>query len=584
MLLLSGLFAAIALCALWAYRGALSNQFVWDTLYYLSYARLWDGGIGIDEIVWMLRSTEVANWHPLTWASWALDYRIAGGLDPKIFHQTNLLLHAINSILVAWLALCVLRLNIPNVFAESEPTINEIVAATFVGALFALHPQHVESVAWVAQRKDLLSQVFALAAMLSYLRSARDGGPLDPKWLRWSLVFFGLGALSKPMVVTLPLVLLLLDFYPLNRLTLRGEGVLGQFGARVWEKSPFIIISAGLAFVTLLAQGQSGAISPVPLELKVFNAFHSISFYLHKFIWPVGLSPYYPYAVTTTPEMSWSQWLPVLKFIALTLAALAALWKGKRHWLAAWLFYLITLIPVLGIVQVGTQGAADRYAYFTTLPFYLLLSGGLLSLLNRFSSARKILLIVPVFALLLSLASATHQQVMIWNNALSLWTHAAKQYPESHYINTKLGIRLLSSGQFAAATDRFERAQRILKNPSANLAWLGLGYMHLGRYEEAVNVFIRLGINENRLGHIILDQECVQYNIGWNFAHMGMRAESMDLFSRVTQSDQLRPHAARWHQWLAENQDASMTVAVFEAERLPSFCAHPLPEFTPNPR
>ena len=236
-----------------------------------------------------------SNWHPLTWLSWALDYQFFGGLDARGFHLTNNVLHALNSVGV--FALLCLLLDLPRGNGKRAAQ-RYVIAASGLGALlFTLHPQHVESVAWVAQRKDLLFQLFALLSLFNYLRYGARIGHSPRRDMNWSLFWYALACLSKPMAVTFPVLLLIIDIFPLRRIKIAPSANRASedpgFGSLLVEKSPFFALGAALIVITLVAQ--QDALKIVSLDLRILNAFHAIQFYLQKLLLPLDLSPFHPY-------------------------------------------------------------------------------------------------------------------------------------------------------------------------------------------------------------------------------------------------------------------------------------------------
>jgi len=415
----------LALLSFYAYLPVLDNDFIfWDTQDYVINnphirALTWEN------LSWMLTALYAANWHPLTWLSHAIDYQLYE-LQPWGHHLSNLLLHSANTV---WVFLLGLRLGhllcVPS--AKPNPSTltqtNVFWAASFAALLFGLHPQHVESVAWVAERKDVLSLFFILPTLLAYLRYGETG---QWRWYFLTLLGLLLALLSKPMAVTLPALLLVLDLYPLRRLN--GWDIF-KLRRRLWqrllEKLPFFLASAGVIALTLLAQDSAmTSLHQLGLETRLLNAFHSLLFYIQKFLLPVPLLPFYPYPDFT----GWQAWTPVLAVFALSALCVYAWHRQQPWWLAGWLFYLISLAPVLGIIQVGLQAAADRYAYLPTVPFYLGLGFGALYLGQRWRRW-----VPPVAALLLgsSLMLLTQQQTRLWRNGLTLWHYSVAYTPDS---------------------------------------------------------------------------------------------------------------------------------------------------------
>jgi len=558
---------------IWTYYPATKNMFVWDTKAYLLAHEFWISKVNAYHLIWMFLSDEVHNWHPLTWLSWALDYQIYGGLDTWGFHLSNTVLHALNSALVFVLALVTFDLNRPRLTGYPFRKDNNALFAAFLAAmLFAVHPQHVESVAWVAERKDLLCQLFLLLSMLAYVRYLTCSEDLKKRWFRATLGIYCLALLSKPMAVTFPVVLLLLDAYPLRRFTFM-QSVNHSIEQRtayelLREKLPFFLLSLALILITLFAQ--QGALARVPYDLRVLNAFNSIIFYLTKFFLPINFSAQYPYFVDVGETITWKAFMPILGVLGITITTLFAWTKGRHVWLVAWLFYLVTLSPVLGVIQVGAQGAADRYSYFPTLPVYLLIGGGVLFLLNKASYIRKLLFFLFAAIFVFLLVDKTRQQIEVWKSDLTLWSHAINLYPNNDLAHLNIGNYYYNKQDFKKASFHFERAGTLRPNEAQTYARRALTYTFLQQYQEAINFHIKLGFALESYPELKADQLCIQYNIGWLFAKMGSFNESRELFSRVDPDSPLGPSAQIWINRL--NSEKLIQDETQADENLPGFC------------
>ena len=355
------------------------------------------GGLTASGVQWALTTGEAANWHPMTWLSLMLDVSLFGdGARPH--HTVNLLLHIANALLL----FCLLAKS-TGAFAPSA----------FVAALFAVHPMHVESVAWVSERKDVLSTLFWLLTMAAYTSWTRR--PRTSRYLVM-LTLFGLGLMAKPMLVTLPIVLLLWDAWPLQRLD--GARTLWP---RVREKLPMLALVVASSAATVLAQHRGGAVTSldvVPLALRAQNAIVSYGRYIAKLFWPTGLTMYYP-----MPE-SWPLGLVLAVAAGLVAVTALALWLFRaRPFLASgWLWYVVSLIPVIGLIQVGRQSMADRYTYVPAIGLFIMVAWGVAAL-ARGRLTRTALTLVAL-AVVATSAVAARTQVSYWRDDLSLWTHA----------------------------------------------------------------------------------------------------------------------------------------------------------------
>ena len=383
-----------------AYRGALNDALVWDSVYYLVGNESRISSLSLENLQWMMTTMEMGSWHPLTWLSWAIDYQLLGTLDPAGFHLSNVTLHGVNSALVLLLMLQLIHLAGPEKSASAALSGSAaLVAACLVGLLFALHPQHVESVAWVAGRKDLLCQLFMLLSLITYLRFGSAPGGRQKRWYVASWLFALLAVMAKPMAVSLPVIMLVLDAYPLGRLdcTHSVRSLMVSLLRRVAEKTPFILLSLMVAVIAMVAQDHAIA-STIPWSSRVLNGFNSYLAYLSKLLLPLALSPHYPFVMMSDSGIEMQQLVPVAGFMGISFLAVWLWLKGHRWFMAAWAIYVVSLLPVIGVVPFGLPGMADRYAYFPTLPFYCLGGGLIYQGLTR-EKARKWLTALTAAAL-----------------------------------------------------------------------------------------------------------------------------------------------------------------------------------------
>jgi tetratricopeptide (TPR) repeat protein len=565
----------VALITLWTYHESTKNELVWDSYHYLVKNVYYISSLKVDNIIWMFLSLD-PYWHPLTWLSWAVDFQTYGGLIPWGYHLSNNILHAINSVLVFVLALVVFGLNNPGSKRYPFRIDNHaLIAAFFASLLFAVHPQHVESVVWVAQRKDLLCQLFLLLSMLTYVKYASSRGKSKVYWFNGTLGLFAMALLSKPMAVTFPVLLLLIDVYPLRRTKLIPPvtGPIRQYSLYklLREKVSFFLLSLLVVLITLhLKQTWVASIS---LDLRMLNAFNSILLYLNKLILPLHFSPLYPYLVDAGGIITWKAFLPIFGVLALTLASLFA-WTRKQHvWLIAWLFYLVALSPVLGLVQAGEQGAADRFTYLPTLPAYLLIGAGILAVLDKASTKRKnlVLLVAPLLVFLLSIK--TMQQIPVWQNPHTLWSYIVKSNPNIVTAQYNLGITFLRQQNYEKAAYHFDQSVKLPSNPTSaslvypSLAFRGLSYMYLGRYEEALKDYMKLDEALELSPDLRLDRNCIRFNSGWIYARFGMMDKAIEIFDKIEGNSQLKSDSIT----LLENFD-QMTDNTSAIETLPNFC------------
>ncbi len=427
---------------------------------------------------WALTATDVANWHPVTWLSHMLDVQLCG-MNAGPQHLTNLFIHILNTLLLFGLLYSMTR---------------ALGRSTFVAGLFAAHPLHVESVAWISERKDILSTLFWMLAILAYVAYVRR--PRVRKYLL-VLLFFGLGLMAKPMLVTLPFVLLLLDIWPLRRVEARSGGALGLVALRqrwpellrlVREKLPLFVLAAISSVVTVLVQQHGGAVAGlerVPLSLRLTNATASYLAYIGKMLWPVRLAAFYPLEPST---QVWQASLGALLLIGVTIFAIRA---GLRHgyFLVGWLWYVGTLIPVIGLVQVGNQSMADRYTYVPLIGLFIIAAWGAPEAVARWEYGR---LALPAVAacVLLACAVVAKAQVGYWSDGAALWQHALEVTEDNYVAHNNLGSVLLKQGRADEAIPQFAEALHLRPAFALGQANLGMALMSEGKLDEAAQHFV----------------------------------------------------------------------------------------------
>ena len=438
-------------------------------------------GLTYESIKWAFITSHPPYWHPVTWISHLIDYQLYG-LHPKGHYQTNLFLHIVNSLI---LFLVVLRMT------------GALWQSGFVAAIFSFHPINVESVAWLAERKNVLSTLFWLLTMLAYINYAAM-----PTVKRYGLVlfFFTLGLMSKPMIVTLPFVLLLLDYWPLGRLEIRqgrkNDALLNKRTANrsqttklILEKIPLLVLAIGLSIATFHFQKLAGAVKPFdifPLQARIANAMVSYLEYLEKMVWPSGLSILYPHPGNTLPV--WKGFLSGVLLIGITIISIRLIRKAP-YFIVGWFWYLGTLIPVIGIVQVGGQAMADRFAYIPLIGIFIIVAWGFPELISKWYLKRKVLSVVAgiiIFALL----AKTSEQVGYWKNSITIFRHAIsvtdKKYPSFTVIHNNMGIALFSDHKNEEAISHFKKAINLKPTNSKAYYNLGIALFSIQKYEEAI--------------------------------------------------------------------------------------------------
>jgi protein O-mannosyl-transferase len=446
---ISGKQINIAFCVLLAavtialYAPVAEHSFiVWDDQDYVTANPYIRNGLAWSTIKWAFRSTAAANWHPLTWLSHAIDYQLFA-LNPAGHHLDSVLIHAVNGVLLFSLLAWVTK---------------RVGPSLLVAALFALHPINVESVAWVAERKNVLSTLFFFLAIAAYVRYAQN-----PEWRRYGLVaaLFAAGLMAKPMVITLPFVLLLLDYWPLGRMQIgttplqrKQSGPPSSFGTHwlpfsrlLLEKIPLLFLSAASAWITLKAQHTAvRTMEEFPLGVRVENGLVAYGLYLWKMLWPAQLA-FYPHAVIALPAWQWI--LSALVLAAVT--ALVIIFRRKRYLPLGWFWFLGTLIPVIGLVQVGEASMADRYAYLPLIGIFIIIAWGLADL----ADAKKVATVwraIPALCALAALSVVTRRQISYWGSDFDLWSHALA-VADDPFAHNALGSALVDPGSAMTAQD-----------------------------------------------------------------------------------------------------------------------------------
>ena len=516
----------LALAVLGAYAGVVDNEFVgYDDGIYVSENEHVRAGLEASGIRWAFTTGHGANWHPLTWLSHMLDVELFG-LDPGAMAATNAAIHAAVSVL-----LLIFLFRATGAFWP----------ALLAALVFAIHPLRVESVAWIAERKDVLAGLFFLTTCLAWRRFV-----LQPSALAYVLVFVSLafGLMSKPVLVTLPCVLWLLDVWPLGRWRL--DGSTGRKLSRLFvEKLPLLALVLASSLVTLRVQAAGGAMRPEmlsPLDHRLANALSSYVAYLGKTVWPVDLVCFYPLPTSplwTSPEAGGPWTLPVVgaALMLIAISVLAYTQRERRPWLmVGWLWYLGTLVPMIGLVQVGNQAMADRYTYVPSMGLALMLAGAIAELAPTRQRALSFSL-AAVFVL--GCVPMTRRQVEVWSDGETLFEHAIAHSEHNALAHYNLGTRLLrgTPPQPQRARPHLEAAVRI--DPRHPRARLNLGALHwlAGRVELATTFF------EQAVALDPLDADA-HLSLGAARFEQGQVAEAIEQFERVLE---LEPDRAAAH-------------------------------------
>src|SRR5215211_2658698 len=398
-------------------------------------------GLSAEGIIGAFTHTHARNWHPLTTISHMLDCQLFG-LNAGGHHLTNVILHTISVLLL---------------FLTLKQMTGAVWQSAFVAVLFAIHPMHVESVAWIAERKDVLSAMFFMLTLAAYARYTR--GPSAPRYLLVALLF-AFGLMSKPMLVTLPFVLLLLDYWPLGRIGGRKSEVGSQLRSLITEKLPLFALSALSCTATLLTQRQSSnTIDQLPFLWRLNNGFVSYVTYVWQMLGPARLAVFYPHPNDRLPLLEVTAAITLLVGISLLITYLR---RTKPYLVTGWFWYLGMLVPVIGLVQVGEQGHADRYTYLPQIGLYIMIACTVGELfLGSTSRARGALVGVAAALVIISLGVRAFGQVSYWKNSETLWNHTLTVTGENDVAHNNLGFVLLRRGELDKAISEFQAALNI---------------------------------------------------------------------------------------------------------------------------
>jgi protein O-mannosyl-transferase len=451
------------------YAQVISHQFITlDDPTYIQENPMVNRGITGAGIAWAFTTFYATNWHPLTWISHMIDCQLFGTNAGRHL-LVNALIHVANTLLVFWFLLRSTHARWPS---------------ALVAALFALHPLHVESVAWVSERKDTLSTFCGLLSLIAYVRYTE--APSKSRYV-WTVLSLVLGLLAKPMLVTLPFVMLLLDYWPLRRF--QRSKVSSQWSVvrgLVIEKIPLFALAAASAMMTLIAQSRGGAVRTLahdPVTLRLSNALVSYAKYLLLTFWPNDLAVYYPFAGIAAWQIIGAA------FLLIGITALCFFERKSRPYaIVGWLWFLGTLVPVIGFVQVGGQVMADRYFYIPSIGLFIAIVFGLADIAGSWR-VTPLLSAGIAAGILMILATLTNAQIQRWRNSFTLFEHTLAVTPPNLRIEHNLGLALGVSDRYDEAAAHFERALQIDPNFYDGLVVMGVTRAHQGRVPEAIEYF-----------------------------------------------------------------------------------------------
>ena len=510
-----------------AFLPALQNQFLrWDDhKNFLGNPHY--RGLGWMHLRWMW-TTHLGHYIPLTWMTLGLDY-VLWGMNPLGYHLTNLLLHAANAVLFYFVAFRILGLGLPDPGDRRQADL--VLSAGFAALVFAIHPLRVESVAWVTERRDVLSGLFYLSAILIYLRTC-ERGERGRGWYWAAVGLFACALLSKSMVVNLPIVLLILDVYPLRRL----GGAIGWWSEparRVYvEKIPFVLLATAAAAIAVMAQlsvHAAASLAQLSVPGRVAVSAYGLSFYLWKMVVPLNLSPLYPLSPIVNP---WAMPFVLSYTMVLAITAIALALRRRVPGLpAAWSAYVVVLLPVLGIFQSGPQIAADRYTYLASLG-WAILAGACLLFCWRISrtSTTGTPTTLPIagvaICVVAGLGVLTWNQVHIWHDSERLWTYTVAIHPNSSLAQFSLGIVLSAQGKPTEAIEHFQKGLQLRPDEPSAHTNLGVALIQQGKLADAIEHF-------RQAVRIYPDDALAHTNWGSALIDLGKPSEAIEHYSKA---------------------------------------------------
>ncbi len=479
-------------------------------------------GLTKENIIWAFTTGKGGNWNPVTWLSHIVDGHLYG-LNPGGHHLSNLLLHILNTLLLFYLLVLM-----------TKTTWTSALVALF----FALHPLHVESVAWVAERKDVLSTFFWLLTIGAYFFYTKRRYAMA--YLS-SLFFFCLGLMAKPMLVTLPVLLLLFDYWPLYRWGYQENSALDTLGLSskknfqkcslltlLLEKAPFFGVSFFWCFLTFSMQKNAGAVSSLnslPLTSRLLNALLSYNMYLWKTLWPRSLAILYPF------RGHFPLWQIAFSFFLLAWVSFIAFFTMKKHpyFLVGWLWYLISLIPVIGLIQVGLQSMADRYTYVPIIGIFIMIAWGLKDIALK-GRSYQLLCSLLVGGLFIFWANSTRHQIGYWKSSITLFEHALKVTENNFLAHNNLGVALASEGRLDAAIWQYKKVLEIDPEKLRAHNNLGVAYTKKGDLDIAKVYYLEAV-------RLKPDYAKAHFNLGVILAEQGNYEEAITYHQEVVNLD-----------------------------------------------
>ena len=455
-----------------------------DYMYVVDNAHVHDG-LTWKTVVWAFTALNMANWIPLSWLSHALDYQLFG-LDPAGHHLVNVAFHALDVVLLFWVL---------------KRATGYTARSFMVAALFALHPMNVEPVVWVAERKTMLSMVFFLLALDAYRWYARE--PRSARF-RWITVLFALGLMAKPQVITLPFVLLLWDYWPLQRMFPANRSTSSalpeafpakSFSWLIKEKVPLLFLCGMDALITIATQGTARAQYQPPFTLRLKNAIFSYWLYIEKAVWPSGMAPEYPQLGKFLT--AWQVLAVAIFLLLVTVLVIRA--RRHRYLPVGWFWFLGTLVPMIGVIQPSQQGMADRFTYQAYLGLFIMVCWGVADWAKQ-RRVSPVWLASASAGVLLALSTVTYRQIGYWRDEITIWSHASQAVKHHWLAEQNLGAELSREGKMDQARAHFLAAIAI--KPDDTKAIIGAAYCEqkLGNPRDAITQYKQALRDYNLLG------------------------------------------------------------------------------------
>ena len=442
------------------------NQYVYENRQVLS-------GLTADSMAWAFKAGHAGNWHPVTWLSLMLDAQLFGP-HPRWFHLVNLLFHIANTLFL---------------FAVLRKMTAALWPSVFVAAAFALHPMHVQSVAWIAERKDVLSTFFLMLSLPAY-SVTQNRSALR---LFLSLAFFAFGLMAKPMLVTVPFILLVLDYWPLNRFDManqKNSAPRQSFKLIIAEKLPFLALSIIFSIITFIVQRNSGAVpdtAALPLQGRIANALLSCGLYIGKLFWPANLAVIYPLNPKGT------EILPIILSAVLLIGiSLVVLYFARKlkFLFVGWFWFLIILLPVIGLVQTGPQAYADRYTYISYIGLFIMIAWGASEIIRVARSKRSVAVIcISAIIGLTALGICSYRQAEYWKNSIALFSHTRDATENNYIACSNLGDELRKAGNLSLAIESYKKSLQILPDYPNAVLGLGSSLADMGDLDGAISYF-----------------------------------------------------------------------------------------------